>query len=62
MERLPSITDQIYAIPLGDSRVFHDQNRNTIRRIATRLQDKYERTYACRSLPADGGYQVWRLA
>ena len=57
-DRAPRLTDQLYEMEPGGTRIFTDAGGASIRRLATRLQEQYGRRYTCRSTPE--GYQVWR--
>jgi|HubBroStandDraft_6_1064221.scaffolds.fasta_scaffold16635_7 hypothetical protein len=61
MARRKTITDALYDLAIGESRVFFfDVKPETIRTIAWRLKKDEGREYQCRSTPV--GYQVWRVA
>lgn len=58
---MPTLTDLIYNLEVGEKEEFPQSRKTTVRRIASRLQERFDRRYVCRSIP-DGSYQVWRTA
>lgn len=61
VDLFPTLTQTIDALEVGEKEEFPISRKATVRRIASRLQDRFGRRYVCRSTP-DGCCQVWRTA